>query len=188
MQKVEHSAESLLLFIQHYYRGVEIFPILVPAMNSDRMDEIAGSLAAAIHQLMTKNQQKWGQDLAILLTLDAVYYGDEDRGGKNMFPFGADSAGNVKTMGRERAPIDSCLVEQVFKIFFCFGESQVDKSDQDTNEFFRTRKGGRFQPVLLNHLFDAFHHNCLILRKSKAFRGISQELNIRTASVAFIFA
>jgi thiamine monophosphate synthase len=50
----------------------------VPAMNSDRLSEISGPLVAAIHQLMMKNQLKWGQDLAILITTDAVHCGDED--------------------------------------------------------------------------------------------------------------
>ncbi len=110
LQKVEHSVESMLPFIQHYNPEVEIVSILVPAMNRTKMAEIAGPLASAIFRLTKNHQLEWGRDIALLITTDAVHYGDEDWGGKNMAPFGADSAGYVKATAREHAIIDSCLV------------------------------------------------------------------------------
>jgi MEMO1 family protein len=109
LQKIEHSVESMLPFLQHYNRDVEIVSILVPFMNTAKMKEIAKPLASAISMVMKKHQLTWGKDVAILITTDAVHYGDEDWGGKNMAPFGADSAGYLKAVEKEHWILDSCL-------------------------------------------------------------------------------
>jgi AmmeMemoRadiSam system protein B len=110
LQKVEHSVESMLPFIQHYNKDVEIISILVPFMTFDKMNEISKNLASAIVASMTKHNLQWGKDIALLITTDAVHYGDEDWGGKNMAPFGVDSAGYKKAVNHEHGIIDSCLV------------------------------------------------------------------------------
>ena len=110
LQRIEHSVESMLPVLQHFNKGVEIISILVPFMNSDKMAEIAKPLSAAIFEIMTKNQLEWGKDVALLITTDAVHYGDEDWGGKNMAPFGADTLGYTKAVAKEHLIIDSCLV------------------------------------------------------------------------------
>ncbi len=109
LQKVEHSVESMLPFLQYYNREVEIVSILVPAMNTGKMAEIAEPFAAAISTTMKKHNLVWGKDVALLITTDAVHYGDEEWGGKNMAPFGADSAGYIKAVAKEHMILDSCL-------------------------------------------------------------------------------
>ena len=110
LQKVEHSVESMLPFIQHYNRDVEIISILVPFMNTERMTQVSKLLASAIAKTMSKHHLEWGKDLALLITTDAVHYGDEDWGGKNMAPYGVDSIGYAKAVKHEHGIIDSCLV------------------------------------------------------------------------------
>jgi hypothetical protein len=58
---------------------------------------------------MKERRLAWGKDVALLVTTDAVHYGDEDWGGKNMAPFGADSAGYAKAVEKEHMILDSCL-------------------------------------------------------------------------------
>ena len=110
LQRVEHSVESMLPFLQYYNRDIEIISILVPFMNVNRMTEISGQLSSAIAMTMKKNRLEWGKDIAILITTDAVHYGDEDWGGKNMALFGVDSLGYSKAVRHEHGIIDSCLV------------------------------------------------------------------------------
>lgn len=110
LQKVEHSVESMLPFVQHFNRDVEIISILVPFMNTDRISEISKVLASAISKVMNKNHLEWGKDIALLITTDAVHYGDEDWGGKNMAPYGVDSISYVKAVKHEHGIIDSCLI------------------------------------------------------------------------------
>ncbi|RPH28653.1 MAG: AmmeMemoRadiSam system protein B [Bacteroidales bacterium] len=110
LQKVEHSVESMLPFVQHFNRDVEIISILVPFMNTEKMAEISKHLSSAIAKVMNRNNLEWGRDIALLITTDAVHYGDEDWGGKNMAPYGVDSIGYAKAVMHEHGIIDSCLV------------------------------------------------------------------------------
>jgi len=110
LQRIEHSVESMLPFLQHFNPEVEIIPILVPFMNMDRMTEISDRLAMSIAKTMKKHKLAWGKDIALLITTDAVHYGDADWGGKNMAPFGVDSIGYTKAIKLEHTIIDSCLL------------------------------------------------------------------------------
>jgi len=113
LQELEHSVESMLPFVQHYNRDVEIISILVPFMDSERMSKISKSLSSAIANSMRTHNLEWSKDIALLITTDAVHYGDEDWGGKNMAPFGVDSIGYAKAIAHEHGIIDSCLVGDV---------------------------------------------------------------------------
>jgi len=120
LQRIEHSVESMLPFLQYYNRDIEIISILVPFMDVNRMSEISGQLSSAIAKTMKKHRLELGKDVAILITTDAVHYGDEDWGGKNMAPFGVDSIGYSKAVQHEHGIIDSCLV----------GEASTEKVKQ----------------------------------------------------------
>ena len=115
LQAAEHSVESMLPFLQYFNRDVEIIPILVPYMDAATTEGISRSLSTAVWRVMKKHHLRWGNDLALLITTDAVHYGDEDWGGKNMAPFGTDSAGYKKAVAREHAIIDSCLTGELNK-------------------------------------------------------------------------
>jgi len=113
LQTLEHSVESMLPFLQYFNRDVEIVSILVPYMDAARMEEISKPLAAAIANATMKHRLEWGKDIALLITSDAVHYGDEEWGGKNMAPFGTDSTGYAKAVEKEHAIIDSCLAGEL---------------------------------------------------------------------------
>jgi AmmeMemoRadiSam system protein B len=109
MEAIEHSLEALVPFIQYDDPQVEIVPILVPYMSYDRMDSIAGPVAKAIESIVKAKGWKWGKDYAIVISTDAVHYGDEDWGGQNYAPYGSDSAGYAMAVAHEHVIIDSCL-------------------------------------------------------------------------------
>lgn len=108
MQGVEHSVEAKLPFLQHYNRDVEIVPILVPAMPHPRMGDIALELARAIAKSMGQ-QWQWGRDLAIVISTDAVHYGDEGWGGRNFALYGADERGYWRAMAHDRSIMKECF-------------------------------------------------------------------------------
>lgn len=109
MQAVEHSVEALLPFLQYYNRRVEFVPILVPYMSFQRMSDIAPYLAGALAGIMEEKKWRWGEDLALLVSNDAVHYGDAGWSGKNFAYFGADQAGYDKAVRYEQEIIANCL-------------------------------------------------------------------------------
>ncbi len=110
MEAVEHSLEALVPFLEYYHNDVMFVPILVPYMSYARMEEIAGPLAEAIAGIAAGRDWQWGRDYAILISTDAVHYGDEDWGGKDYALYGTDSAGYRQAVAHEQEIMDSCLV------------------------------------------------------------------------------
>ncbi len=112
MVAIEHSIEAFLPFLQKFVGpDIEIVPILVPYMSFDRMQEIAPHLANAIATVMKKHNLKWGIDLAIIISTDAVHYGDQDWGGENFAYYGADSTGYEKAVEHEHEIISTLTAE-----------------------------------------------------------------------------
>jgi len=109
MQKIEHSVEAEIPFLQYYNRKVEIISILVPYMSIDTMEKFSVPLANAIAKVMEKNNLKWGKDIAIVISADAVHYGDEEWGGRNFAFYGADSAGYKKAVEHEYEIMTNCF-------------------------------------------------------------------------------
>ena len=107
MQRMEHSVEAIIPFLQYYNPGVEIVSILVPYMSYERMNEIAGPLAGAIKKVTVDKGLVWGKDFVFVISTDAVHYGDEDWGDKNFAFFGTDSAGYLKAVSREHEIMDT---------------------------------------------------------------------------------
>ncbi len=105
-QAEEHSVEGILPFIQHYNREAEIVSILVPYMSWARIQELSEQLAAALATLVRKHHWKLGQDIAFICSNDGDHYGDQDWGGQNYAPFGADQCGHRAAFAR-----DSLLAE-----------------------------------------------------------------------------
>jgi len=54
MQKVEHSVEAMIPFLQYFNRNITIVSILVPAMSPDRMETCGKALAEAIRTVAKK--------------------------------------------------------------------------------------------------------------------------------------
>ncbi|MFN8239598.1 MAG: AmmeMemoRadiSam system protein B [Bacteroidales bacterium] len=113
IQKVEHSLESMIPYLQYFNHDVEIIPILVPAMSPDRMKQCGMALADAIRSMAEQKKWTWGRDFAIVVTTDAVHYGNEDWGGSDRAVFGCDKAGNEKAMALEHEIIENCLAGNV---------------------------------------------------------------------------
>jgi AmmeMemoRadiSam system protein B len=115
LQQAEHSLEALVPFLQYYNRDVRIVPILVPYMSFNTMDGLAQSLAVALRKVIQQKNLAWGRDIAILISNDAVHYGDEDWGGQNYAPYGCDSNGYKQAVNHEYEIINNCLVGRITK-------------------------------------------------------------------------
>jgi MEMO1 family protein len=129
MQRIEHSVEAIIPFLQYHNRDVQIVSILVPYMSFERMQEIAGPLAAAIKKATIDKGMVWGKDFAIVISTDAVHYGDEDWGGRNYALYGTDSAGYLQAVAHENEIMDTLsgnLSPRKIKSFFDF---TVDEKD-----------------------------------------------------------
>ena len=107
MQSIEHSVEAKLPWLQHYRRDVRHVPILVPAMPHERMREIAPAIARAIAG--ATRGLAWGRDFAIVISTDAVHYGDEGWGGRNFARYGVDDSGYRAAVAHDRAIMDECF-------------------------------------------------------------------------------
>ena len=134
MHSIEHSLESLIPFLQYYNRDIEIIPILVPYMSPERMKETGKRLAAAIDRVTSERSLSFGDDISIVITSDAVHYGNEDWGGKDYAWFGCDEAGNQEALYREYEIIENCLTgklsEERIALF-----SSYTLSDNDYREY-----------------------------------------------------
>ena len=113
MQSVEHSVEAQIPFLQHFNREVEVISILVPYMNLERMELIGQELGKVLARIVTENDLTWGEDLALLVSSDAVHYGDEDWGGQNYAPYGTDSEGTAQAMAYESEIIKNCFTGEL---------------------------------------------------------------------------
>ena len=109
LQMVEHSLEALVPFLEHYDNGVSIIPIIVPYMSFDRITAIASSLSAAINETMKEEGLSWGSGYSIVISTDAVHYGNEDWGGKNYDRFGVDTTGYLKAFEFENKIVNETL-------------------------------------------------------------------------------
>tara|TARA_R110002020_G_scaffold194221_3_gene394845 strand:- start:507 stop:1595 length:1089 start_codon:yes stop_codon:yes gene_type:complete len=110
MMQLEHSLEAITPFLKRNNPKVEIIPILVPYMAYDQMEQLSSELSKGLDNLMKEGKMKYGKDLAVVISNDAVHYGDKDWGGKNMAPFGVDSLGTAKTRQKDLKIISECLV------------------------------------------------------------------------------
>jgi AmmeMemoRadiSam system protein B len=115
MHSIEHSLEALIPFLQYYNRQIEIIPILIPYMLFDRMNDIADPLSQAIHNIMLKHDLKWGKNIAMVISTDAVHYGDENWEGKNYAPYGTDSIGYKLAVDHEQEIINTSLAGELKK-------------------------------------------------------------------------
>jgi AmmeMemoRadiSam system protein B len=113
LHEAEHSLEALIPTLQYFNAKVEIIPILVPAMSFKTADGIALSLALAIQKVLDERSLKWKDDVAMVISSDAVHYGDEGWDGKNFAFYGADTAGYQKAVAHEQEIISTSLTGPV---------------------------------------------------------------------------
>jgi AmmeMemoRadiSam system protein B len=155
LHSVEHSVESMIPFLQYFNREISVLPILVPAMSPDRMDECGKALAGSIREVAQKHRWKWGKDYALIVTTDAVHYGNEDWGGADMAYFGCDKAGNQKALAHEQEIISNCLAGEINKENIRLFNTYILNPD-DYREYKWTWCGRYSVPVAL---YTAFYLN-----------------------------
>jgi MEMO1 family protein len=130
MMQLEHSLEAIIPFLEKSNKDVEIIPILVPYMTFENMDLFSDELSKALYAIMTKENLKFGEDLSIVISNDAIHYGNEDWGGKDMAPFGVDSIGNEKAIQKDLDIIKQCLEGELSKDkIIKFNQITVDEKD-----------------------------------------------------------
>jgi MEMO1 family protein len=138
-QDAEHSIEAEVYWLRHADPAVEIVPILAPAARFERVEAIATRLGDALAASMRKRNWRFGRDLAIVISADAVHYGPDF----DQVPFGEGGVdAYTKAVARDRAlltgPIAGPLtVEKVRTLYGQF----VDPANPDT---YRLSWCGRF--------------------------------------------
>ncbi|HUC44346.1 MAG TPA: AmmeMemoRadiSam system protein B [Candidatus Sulfotelmatobacter sp.] len=135
----EHSIEAEVFWLRHANPAVEIVPILAPATNFERLEEIAGRLGDALAAAMKKRGWQLGRDVAIVISADAVHYGPDFK----QVPFGDGGIeAYTKAVARDRdlltGPIAGPI--EVGKVRTLFG-TFVDPADPDS---YRVSWCGRF--------------------------------------------
>jgi AmmeMemoRadiSam system protein B len=113
VQAGEHSLEALVPFLQHEVRDVALVPILVPYMSWERLVALAGKTADALAESLRGHGWSLGTDVAIVISSDAVHYGDRDWGGRNHDEFGVNGAAYDQAVARDLALIDQDLVGEI---------------------------------------------------------------------------
>jgi len=180
MQKIEHSVEAEIPFLQHYSkktfnRELEIVPILIPPMNYKRMEQLAGPLAKAIAMVMQKKKLKWGYDVAIVISADAVHYGDQDWGGKDFAFYGPDSTGYKKAVKHEYEIMNTCF-EGSLKEENIFKFTRYTVKETDHKEYAWTWCGRYSVPF---GLYTSYHlANILQLKKPIAGKILGYETSL----------
>jgi len=133
MMQLEHSLEAILPFLKKNRKDVEIIPILIPYITFENIDLFSNNLSKALYETMKKNRLEFGKDVSIVISNDAIHYGNEDWGGADMAPFGVDSAGNQKAIHKDLDIIGQCLVDSVTKEKIRkFYQTTVDDKDYKT--------------------------------------------------------
>jgi len=135
LQQAEHSVEALVPFLQYYNRDIEIVPILIPYMSYNKMEELSSSLSLALWKVIRQEELVWDRDIAIVISSDAVHYGDQEWGGSDYAPYGCDSSGYHLALAHENEIIHRCLLGEIQKARI---RKFTEYTVQDTN--FRSYK------------------------------------------------
>ena len=112
-----------------HMNDVEIVPILLTRLNGDRFEDAADTLASVISTIMGRHRWKLGKDVALLISADCVHYGDEEWGGRNYAPFGADEAGYAEGIAQDRDVIRSSLTGALSREKIGVFREKVDSND-----------------------------------------------------------
>ena len=129
MQVLEHSLEAIIPFLHKKNRNVEIVPILIPYINYETIDKISADLAKVVQAILKEKNWEFGKDLAVVISNDAVHYGDEEWSA-NLAPYGTDSIGTQKARQHDLKIIDSSLTGNISSNKIKkFTEYTVEKKD-----------------------------------------------------------
>ena len=130
MMQLEHSLEAITPFLQKNNKEVEIIPMLVPYMTFENMELFSEELVKVLIKLMKSRGLIYGNELAIVISNDAIHYGSEGWGGSNLAPFGTNSIGNEKARHKDLTIIKNCLENELnsekIKLFNTYTVNQDD--------------------------------------------------------------
>lgn len=79
MHDSEHSLETIVQWLRHSRKDVEILPVIVPAMSWARLLELGERLGDALAGAAKARGLVLGRDLAVVVSSDAVHYGADFR-------------------------------------------------------------------------------------------------------------
>jgi AmmeMemoRadiSam system protein B len=97
-QELEHSIEGLIPFLQYSNPEIRITPIMVTAMQFERMSMIASKLGSVISAYIKSRNLVLGRDIFFLISADANHYGQDFQNA----PFGEDSAAHTMGINQDR--------------------------------------------------------------------------------------
>jgi AmmeMemoRadiSam system protein B len=112
MQNLEHSLEAIIPFLHKKNPELEIIPILVPYINYETINDISIQLSEAVHKVLNEHELNYGDDVAIVISNDAVHYGNEEWSG-DLAPFGVDDEGTKKAREMDLEIINNCLTDNL---------------------------------------------------------------------------
>ncbi|MFI2743657.1 AmmeMemoRadiSam system protein B [Zhouia sp. PK063] len=113
MMQTEHSLEAIVPFLQKQHENVEIIPVLVPYNTFENMERYAADFSKVLYKIMKENKLTYGKDIAVVISNDAIHYGNKDWGGNNLAPFGTDSIGSEKALQKDQKIIAECLTDSI---------------------------------------------------------------------------
>ncbi len=109
MMQTEHSLEAFIPWLQFYNPGAQIIPVLVPAMDFERMNQLSEKMVKALQKVSEHQDLSNPEDFCVLISSDAVHYGKEGWGGKNLAPLGSGKEGNQRALQHEHKIINESL-------------------------------------------------------------------------------
>ncbi len=109
MMQLEHSLEAITPFLQKRNPNLEILPMLVPYNTFEAMQSFSDDIAQNLNTLMEENNLSFGDDVAIVISNDAIHYGSTGWSTDTMAPFGVDSLGTAKARAKDLDIIERCL-------------------------------------------------------------------------------
>lgn len=104
-QKMEHSIEAMIPFLQYFRPQARITPIMVTAMSPARLQAVSRKLAEQVAAWMQSRNLAPGRDVAFLISADGNHYGPDFKNS----PYGTDAHARAQAEGYERGLIQSCL-------------------------------------------------------------------------------
>ncbi len=130
MMQLEHSLEAITPFLQKNNKEIEIIPLLIPTMTFENMEEFSEELSEALSNLMKSKKLTYGNDIAIVISNDAVHYGSEGWNGGDLAPYGTDEVGNEKARQMDSTIINNSLVNELnLEKIKLFNNYTVNQSD-----------------------------------------------------------
>jgi len=119
-QTMEHSIEALIPFIQHYNREFRITPIMITAMNFDKMDKISDELSVIISEYINQKNYRLGTEIFFLISSDANHYGKDF----NNIPYGEDENAHKTATANDKKIAEACFLTEI-------GQSTIKKLTEE---------------------------------------------------------